>query len=283
MKKLDILIAIFVTLAWGSNYVIAKLNVQEVPGFLSTAIRFLIIAIILLPFVKKPQISLSKLWTTSIIFGLYISLVYYGLYLGLDSGLSSIIMQLNAPFSIILARFVLKEPFNFYSVLGMVIAFAGAIIVSDIQNLNNRFFSLLALFAAAWLNAAFNVRSRELSKVPALSLLCWNSMLAVPLIFIISYFIEGNPLQLLENATYVFWSSLFYTITIASLLGITGWIYLLQNYSINKIMPFNFLVPLFGVFLSILVLAEKFSWHLVIGGVLIIVGVIFSQIKVKKA
>ena len=48
-------------------------------------------------------------------------------------------------------------------------------------------------------------------------------------------------------------------------------------------MPFNFLVPLFGVFLSILVLAEKFSGHLVIGGVLIIVGVIFSQIKVKKA
>lgn len=282
MKKLDILIAIFVTLAWGSNYVVAKLNVQEIPGFLSTAIRFLIIALILLPFVKKPQIKFNKLLITSMIFGLYISLVYYGLYLGLDSGFSSIIMQLNAPFSIIIARFYLKEPFNFYSTLGTIISFFGAVIVADIHNLNSGFFSLLVLFAAAWLNAAFNVASRELKEVPALSLLCWNSLLAAPLIFLLSYFIEGNPVILLENATYVFWSSLFYTITIASLLGITGWIYLLQNYPIQKVMPFNFLVPLFGVFFSVLILAEKVSWHLIIGGILIISGVALSQLRVRK-
>lgn len=281
MKKYDIIIAILIAFAWGSNYVAVKLNLSEVPGFLSLSLRFFITAIILLPFVPRPKIAFRDLYSVAIIFGIfYVGLVYYGMYLGVGASLAVIIMQLNAPLSMIIARVVLKEEFTFNAIIGVALAFIGVIIVAGNFNSNGNYFAIVTVLFGAFFNAVFNIQSRKLKdKISPLSLLCWTSLIAMPHLLLISYFLEGNPISLLPNATSIFWSSLFYNITMAGIFGVTGYIYLLQKYPVYKVMPFTLLVPPFGVLFSSVLLQEPLSWHLFIGGCLTITGVAISQAK----
>jgi O-acetylserine/cysteine efflux transporter len=109
MSFKDICLAILVAFIWGTNYVAMKFTAIEMPGFLSASLRFMLTALILLPFCKRPNISFKNLYFVSITSGAYIGLIYYSMYLGINTCLGIILMQLNAPFSMFIAKFILNE------------------------------------------------------------------------------------------------------------------------------------------------------------------------------
>ncbi len=280
MKRSDILIAILVAFAWGSNFIAVKFAIIEIPGFLSIAIRFLITAIVLLPFVPRPKISFMDLYSASLIFGVfYLGLLYYGMHLGLNTSLTVILMQLNIPISVLIARFVLKEHFTLSSMIGTIIAFIGTLIVVGTPHLTGNHLAFIVILFAAFFCAIFNIKNRKLQEVPALSLVCWMSLISTPHLFIISYLIDGNPFELLEGSTYQLWIAIIYSVVVASFLGVGLWIYLLQKYPVYKVLPFNLLVPFFGVSLSILFLGDVPSWHILLGGSITICGIAINNLR----
>jgi O-acetylserine/cysteine efflux transporter len=280
MKKSDILLALLVSFAWGSNFIAAKYTVIEIPGLLSISLRFLLTTIILLPFTSRPKASFRDMYTLALVMGVfYLGLLYYALYLGISTSLSIIIMQLNIPISIIIARITLKEHFTLSSILGILLAFAGVITVVGSPQLPDNQDAFMLLLLSAFFCAIFNIQSRKLQSVPPLTLLCWSNLIATPHLFLMSYFIEGNPFELLEGVTYKLWIALAYSVIFASFLGIALWVYLLQKYPVHKVMPFNLLVPLFGVGLSIAILGDIPSMHIYVGAALIIGGIAISQLK----
>lgn len=281
MKRSDILIAILVAFAWGSNFIAVKYTVIEIPGLLSIALRFLLTSLLLVPFVQKPKTSFKNIYSFALIMGIfYLGLLYYGLYLGISTSLSVIIMQLNIPISIIIARITLKEHFTLSSMLGIILAFAGVITVVGAPQLTGNKTAFVMLLLAAFFCAIFNIQSRKLQSIPPLTLLAWSNLIATPHLLLMSYFLEGNPFELLEGVTIKLWGALIYSVIIAGLIGITLWIYLLQTYPVYKVMPFNLLVPLFGVSLSVIVLGDLPSNYTYIGGILIISGVALSQLRI---
>lgn len=282
MKRSDIFLAILVAFAWGSNYIAVKYTIIEIPGLLSIAIRFLITALLLLPFVSRPsRANFKDLYTTSLIVGIFnLGLLYYGLYLGLNPSLVIITMQLNIPISIIIARFVLKEHFNLSSVMGIVIAFIGMFIVVGSPHLKGHDLAFTMILFSAFFCAVFNIQSRKLQSIPALSLVCWTNLIAAPHLFIMSYFLEGNPFYLLEGVSNNLWIAMAYTVVIAGFVGWGLWIYLLQTYPVYKVLPFNLLIPFFGISLSIIMLGDIPSWHILLGGIITIAGVAISQIRI---
>jgi drug/metabolite transporter (DMT)-like permease len=44
-------------------------------------------------------------------------------------------------------------------------------------------------------------------------------------------------------------------------------------------MPFNLLVPFFGISISILLLDEIPSWHVIVGGLITLGGIAVTQVK----
>ncbi len=210
----------------------------------------------------------------------YLGLLYYGLYLGINTSLTIIIMQLNIPISIIIARFALKEHFTLSSILGVILAFIGVIVVVGTPQITGNHVAFVMLLISAIFCAVFNIQSRKLHAIPPLSLLCWSSLIAAPHLLLMSYFLEGNPLELLEGTTTTLWGALLYSVIVASFIGITLWIYLLQTYPIHKVMPFNLLVPFFGVSLSVVILGDIPSWHIFLGGALILSGIAISHARV---
>ena len=280
MKRNDILIAILVSFAWGSNFIAAKYSIIEVPGFLSLAMRFLISGLILLPFVSKPKITFRELYAASLIFGVfYLGSLYYGLHLGLNTSLTIIMMQLNIPISIIIARIFFKEYFTLNTILGIGIAFVGTVIVVGTPHITGNYFAAIVILFSSFFCAVFNIQNRKFKSVPPLSMVCWTSLIASPHLFLLSYFIEGNPIELIKDTTYVSWIAILYSVIVASFVGIGLWVYLLQQYPVNEVMPFNLLVPFFGVSLSIIYLGDLPSWHIFWGGGLTLSGIAITHAR----
>lgn len=280
MKKFDIIIAVLVALTWGGSYIAIKYTVIEVPGLLSIAIRFIITSAILLPFVPKPKINFSKIYSLALVMGVfYIGLLYYGLYLGINTSLTVIIAQLNIPLSIVIARFALKEHFTLSSIIGVTLALIGVLIIVGAPQTIGNSTAFIMLLLSACFGAIFNIQVRKLDTVPPLSLLCWSNLIAAPHLLLMSYFIEGNPFQLLEGTTYKLWIALSYSIIVTGI-GIILWFRLLQIYPIHKIMPFHLLTPFFGISLSIMFLGEFPSWPVLLGGVVILSGIAITQTRI---
>ena len=280
MKKFDIFLAVVVAFAWGSSAVAVKLTILEIPSFLSLAIRFLVAALILLPFVPRPKIPFKDLYLVSVIFGvLYLGMLYYGLELGLDASLAIIVLQLNVPFSIIIARFFLNEPLTMKTIIGIALSFLGVLVVVNTPHLSGLHLAAAVILCGTFFYALFNIQNRRFKNVPALSLVCWTNLIAAPHLFLISYFTEGNPFKLFSHVTHVSLIALVYSVLVASFLSVALWVYLVQKYPINKVLPYNLLSPFFGVSLSMLFLGDKPSWHVYVGGAIILLGIAATQLK----
>src|ERR1700738_706816 len=98
MSAIQIVCAVAVPLLWGYQFVAIKVGVTEFPPLFFLALRFLAIALLLVPFVKRPArrqagpIAAISLFLGGLNFGLF----YVGLGLGSGS-LSAVAYQLAPP------------------------------------------------------------------------------------------------------------------------------------------------------------------------------------------
>lgn len=281
MTLKDILLALLIAFIWGLNYVAMKVTAMEMPGFLSAALRFALTALFLIPVARKPDISFKKLYYISLISGAYIGLIYYSMHLGIDTCLGVIIMQLNAPLTILIARIILKETFTKESIVGMGISLVGVIIVVGAPSSVGNSYSLFIMLLAALCCAGFSVKSKEVSQIEPLNLIFWTHLIAAPHLLIVSSILEVNPLEYIHNFSSNFWVCLLYSILFSCIFGIAARIYLLRKYEVHKVVTFNLLVPFFGVSSSMLFEHHIPSWHILVGGVVIMIGITVSQTKIS--
>ena len=111
MKSTDIALVLFMNLAFGASFISAKIGVSYFfPPFLFTSMRFLIIAILLLPFLKLHQGQMFNILFISLLGGAFHFAFFY---LALDNSthISSvaILLQLGTPFATILSVIFLGE------------------------------------------------------------------------------------------------------------------------------------------------------------------------------
>jgi len=110
MSAIQILCAVAVPLLWGYQFVAIEVGVTEFPPLFFLALRFLAIALLLIPFVKGPtrQQFGPVAAISAFLGGLSFGLFYVGLELGSGS-MSAVAYQLVAPFTVLLAWPLLAE------------------------------------------------------------------------------------------------------------------------------------------------------------------------------
>src|SRR5512140_1031128 len=104
MTIVQVACAVAVPLLWGYQFVVIKVGVTEFPPLFFLALRFLAIALLLVPFVKRPtRQQLGHIAVISVFLGgLNFGLFYVGLGLGSGS-MSAVAYQLATPFTVLLA------------------------------------------------------------------------------------------------------------------------------------------------------------------------------------
>src|ERR1700680_2169692 len=109
MKPADVFLAVMVAVIWGLAFVASRIALDEFPPALMTALRFAIAAVPCL-FVRKPHVSWPLLIAISVtlFLGQFLAQAY-GIAHGVPVGLSSVIVQSQALFTIAFSVVALRE------------------------------------------------------------------------------------------------------------------------------------------------------------------------------
>jgi O-acetylserine/cysteine efflux transporter len=104
MPPRDVLIAIAVAVVWGLTFIAIKVGLADTPPLAFSALRFLFAAVPLVLFVRPPKTSPAYVILYGLLIGVgQFGLLYIGIREGFPVGLASLVVQLQAFFTILLA------------------------------------------------------------------------------------------------------------------------------------------------------------------------------------
>ena len=286
MSFRDILIAISVPILLGFGFVIAKPAMQHFPPYLLMGLRFTIPALILVWWFPMPKGLFLDLFKVSFIGStLQYGLTYNGLNI-IDASSAVLLVQLEVPFGILIAFFLLKEIPRIKNLIGLVIAFIGVFILTGAPNLEGKYFGVLLTLSGAFTWSLGAVMAKPLSKkIGAFALMTWLCVFSGPLLILISTIVNGNPIQYILSANFYSWITVIYLGFIMQPIAYGAWYYVLRKYPVNKIMPVLLLLPVTGLLTAIFLLGEEPAKQVFLGGTIIVFGVgmiLFGKPKKKQ-
>jgi O-acetylserine/cysteine efflux transporter len=276
----DILTALAVVTMWGVNFVVIKIGLQDLPPVLFTALRFVFAALPLVFFIKRPQASWALVLTYGMFqFAFQFTLLFSGIKLGLPAGLASLVIQLQAFFTIGLAVLMLGERPQATQLIGALIALSGMGLVAI--HLDGQAtligFVLVVLGGVCW--AVANIATKKMGPVNALSLVVWGSLVASPPLLLASWIIEGPAAWHLafHNFSSTTLMAVLFQAYPNTILGFGMWSLLMRRYAAATIAPFTLLVPVAGMTSAVLILGEQLQWWKVAAGMLVLSGLALNQ------
>ncbi len=285
MKPRDIALAVGVAALWGVNFVVIRVGLDHFPPLLFNALRFTLAAVPAIFFVGRPRVPWRWILAVALALGVAkFSLLFAGMAAGMPAGLSSLILQSQAVFTVLLAMFLLKERPGRRRLAGLAVAAAGVVIVATGlgDDLPGGAFALVIAAAAAW--GVSNVATRKAGTTDMLRFMVWVSALASPWLIALSLLVEG-PAADLDALRTVTPSAVFAVLFVAgaaTLGGFAAWGHLIGRYGASTVAPFAMLVPLFGIASAALLLDEPVRPTDVLGGLLVIGGVLAGLVSIPS-
>jgi len=274
MKTRDIFIALLVPIVLGFGFVIAKPAMQYFPPYLLMGMRFTIPAVILVWWFPLPKGLYFDLFKVSLIGStLQYGLTYTGLNI-IDASSAVLFVQLEVPFGIIIAFFLLKEIPTIKNIVGLVIAFIGVFILTGAPNLEGKYVGVLLTMSGAFTWALGAVLAKPLSKkIGAFALMTWLCVFSGPMLLLVSLVFDGNPMPYILSANLNSWLTVIFLGFFMQPVGYAAWYYVLKKYPVNKVMPVLLILPVTGLITSIFLLGEDPPKQVFLGGLVIISGV----------
>jgi|GEM_PF-25879 len=279
MPVADVLLALLVQLLWGLNFVAAKLGVDDLPPLLFTALRFTLAAALVVPFFPRPKgRALLGVLALSITFGtLHFGMLFSGLKY-VDAASAAVIIQTGPPFSVVLGVLVFKETIGWRRILGLVLAFAGVMVIAGEPQLPALGPVLLLVLAAfAW--AVSNLLVKQTHGVPPLAVTGWLCLFAIPQLALLSWLLEDNQWTAIRTAPWQAWAGMVYTAVGASLVAHSLWYMLMRRHPVSVVAPWGLMAPILGIASGILILGETATWQKLAGGAITLTGVAIIQIR----
>jgi O-acetylserine/cysteine efflux transporter len=281
MKTRELLLALLVPLTWALGFTVAKAALDEFPPLLLMSMRFFIAGLILVWFVPIPRHCLKDLFWISLVG----STVQYGLtFTGLsmiDASLGGIIVQLEVPFSVLLAVIIFRERPGLLRIIGMTVSFIGIALIAGKPSLSGQLEGILLTASGALVWAIGQIMYKRISsQIDGLTGIAWIGVIAAPQMLIGSMIFETGQVDALMNASWVGWASVVYLGLIMTVVGYGIWFTVLARNPVSHVMPVLLVLPIFTVLFSMLLLGERPSLEVLLGGVTILAGVsliVFSK------
>lgn len=294
MTRKDGLLALLVVVVWGLNFVVIKMGLHNMPPLMLAGLRFLLVAFPALLFVVRPKIPLKLLlgYGLTISFGQF-AFLFCAIKFGMPAGLASLVLQVQAFFTIILGAFVFGERLQGKQLAGISLAVFGVLVLIE-GSLNGQHVALLGfmLTLAAGLSwACGNIFNKLImqheSRPGIMSLVVWSAL--IPIVpFMAASFILDGPQVMLKSLVEIDLTtilSLIYLALVASIIGYGIWGSLLGRYETWRVAPLSLLVPVVGLASAALLLDETLSALQLCGAGLIMAGLYINVfgLRVRRA
>ena len=275
------LLALVVAVLWGLNFLAIDAALAQFPPLFLVAVRFALIAVPTLLFVRPPQVPWRWVLGYGLGFGVaQFAFLFLAMTLGMPPGLASLVLQASAPFTVLLGVLLTREHLGARAGLGVAVAVVGLGVVGlhRAENASLLPFLLTLLGALGW--AFGNLCARQARSSEPLRLVLWMSVVPPLPALVLSLLVEGPDrisasLHGLGTTTGVHaLLGLAYTVVLGTLVGSAIWSWLMAQHPAGSVAPFSMLVPVVGMSAAALVLGERAALAEVSGAVLVVGGVL---------
>ncbi|MEK8131802.1 EamA family transporter [Paenibacillus filicis] len=284
MKPIKYMSLILITtFLMGIAYPLGKIGMSYAPPFLLMGIRYVLAGgLLALLVIGRPLPRGGKQWGQVALIGLFQSAgvmgcVYYSMHWITSS--ESVIISSSSPLIVILLGTLFSGVvYRFRQWMGVVIGCIGVAIAFGLH---------LRIEPGTWFSLAgavfFAVAAFLVGKwgggFDKLVLAAYQMLIGGVVLLILSSLTE--PVSFMVNSTSI--TVMLLLALLCSIVQFSIWFYLLTNTDPAKTSSFLFLVPIFGVLCSWLLLGEHIAWYVYAGGVLVCVGIYLVNKQVQPA
>ncbi len=277
----DLFLVGLICLAWAGNFLTSALALREIPPFLFTALRFALLGIVLLPFLKRPA---SGQWPRLLAVCLSVGVLHFGLSftaLKLAGDLSSpaIVMQSYVPMTALLGWFVLRERFGWRTGLAIGVSFAGVLVLGFDPMVLDHPGSLVTMLVSALFLALGTVLMKPLRGLDVFSQQGWMAMVSVLPLLLVSHLMEPGAMLRLGDVSWIGWLGAAYAAFVSSLLGHGLFYVLVQRHPVAQVTPWLLISPLLAVGLGVWFWGDRPGPRLLIGGAMVLGGVLMVALR----
>ena len=269
---------------WGISFVATKAALSEISPSTLIFVRFAIGALVLLAIVR--ELPPKKAWGALAVMGfvgVFVHQMLQAYALTMTSATNSgWLIGITPIWSAILSAIVLRERFGFWKVLGLVGGFCGALLVVTKGDFSPRVFGApsttgdLLIFISTINWAVYTVLGhktiRELGprRATSGSMLFGAAMLA-PIFILKRGWVE------LPRLSATGWGALLFLAICCSALGYLFWYGALERIEATRVAALLYAEPLVTFIAAALLLGERVSAVVIIGGVLVLASVLVAQ------
>jgi len=274
---------------WGGTFIAGKLLAGQVPPISSSFLRFSIatiaLAMILLVNRSLPTIPPKQYWPRLLLLGFtgvfsYNILFFNGLA-KISAGRAALIIATTPLIITLVSSLVYKEKLTITKIAGIFMSLTGALFVisnGDLHLLFSGGFGQgeLAIIGCVLSWTAYTIFGRSvLVGMSPLSSVLYSSIAGATML-LFPALLEGLP-DLFFNISVRSWSALAYLGIFGTALGFTWYYRGISAIGASRAGIFINMVPVFGLLLSWLILAESFKPSVISGGLLVLGGVMLAN------
>lgn len=294
---------IMVILVWAGVYHVAKYLVLDTDPYTLGFLRFFIATILLLIMYfskhgvrnafKRPDNHWKILWLIGLIGVFGYNVLFFGAESLISANSVAIFFAFSPCITIILSKFILGQNIKPLAYVGIVIALLGTIGVITMSNqvtdytcIANKSIlplgEILAILSAIAM-AAYNVLNKKAAQlgIDALTITTFSALMGTLFLFV-SFILFGAPVINIVHKSSMFWVAMAYTSILATVIAYKWYSTAIHELGVGKTSVFQNGVPLFTVLIGVVLLGNTVSSQVLLSGVVIIIGVIMTNLTVDR-
>ncbi len=285
-----VLLVLAVVFVWGTNFVVTRWALDEVPPLTTAALRFFFAAWPGVWLMPRPRVAWRWLAASGLAAGPgQFGLLYWAIHADLAPGLASLLMQCQVFFTIALAAWLFGERVSRRSLAGLAVALCGLAIIGAHTGADATPTGIVVVLLAAACWAVGNLVVKQAARsapagLPMLPFMVWSSLFACAPLVLLALAIEG-PATIaasLGAASPAGWAAVIWQALGNALLGFGIWNWLLARHRAEAVTPFALLVPVFGMGSSALLLHEPMPAWKLLAAALVMAGLALHAMPARS-
>lgn len=275
-------LAILANVLLGTNAVVIKIAAETMDPLLFSALRYILIAVILylfitdFSFLRKKKLLL-KLGLHSLLLLAFVT--FWTVGVDRSGALKASLLSLVVPiFVYVFSVTFLREPLIKRAMVGCTVALLGSLLLIGLPTITGQMFQIgdLYILLAFFVFAIYVVHSKHLYIWLTPQVVTSFSM-AIAGAMLLGLISLTKGVTVFSEDVRIAWLPLLYGVTVSGALGLSLFYGALKNMPAENAAPIFYVDPLTGSLAAAILLGEQLGTGSVIGAIVIIAGVIISH------
>lgn len=292
MKKATIHLAAFVSmLFWGISYIWSKIVFEYYTPLTTILFRLIISLIVLYIFIlitkKREKIQKADIWLFAVgaLFNPFLYFIgeSYGLN-QVSASISAFIIATIPVFTPFVGYFIFRERLSKMNIAGLVLSFMGVLFIILRKNLELDASpqGIALLFLAVFAAIVYSIFLKKLTgKYKPTTIIFWQNLIGAIYFLPLFIYLDFSTFLEVKPSTGAIFSLIMLGI-FASSAAYVLYTFVISQIGISKANLYTNLIPVFATVTAFYVLDEVSTPLKLIGMVVIVAGVVLSEVEVKR-